>query len=590
MKPIYIVTFLMLLLWNSSMTAQQKDWQWIKQGGASSTTNNTIDPEEVYDIATDSDRNVYVVSPMGYLNPQIDGHQKNYYGGGNDVQNDYALASFACDGSYRWSKIIGGRGYEPAPYIETDNNNNLYMAGSSYRCDGQNYPFRIENDTILSNNTNQDCSLGYITKFDENGTMLWFEQPMDRDSSSTLGGGATEFGSVSITIDKSSEELHWLVSIPSGSYDNGNYVNTRPGNTYHILKYDSNGNFLGGTYLDIQLTGIAINYLKMYRNPNNGNYYFTGRRADNGNQPSTATIGGQQVTGSFYLASFDAQGNFKWLRQNTTSFQGLGSTIYGLDFDNQNNIYMGGGFLGFGYDTFLGQTINEQIAPSFVMKTNPDATQVDWFSYNDYGSAWSRGDIQLKGNTLYLTDQGATQVNWGNQTVNINNSGEGTEILLATFDKTTGDCTGLDFIAGNNGHPDRGSALAIDANGDVLIGGQFEHTLYDSNGGQVMNPNPSNTNFFIAKYATEPCPVLGTNAWKTQSIKLWPNPANRSIHVSVLSPSSYRIYTITGQLVKQGKLNTGENSLNIQELPSGLYLIETTNKQGNKQVKKIVKE
>ena len=581
---IILITF---LIWSSSITAQQKQWQWIKQGGASSTTDNTIDPEEVYDIATDSDRNVYVVSPIGYLNPQIDGHQKNYYGGGNDVQNDYALASFACDGSYRWSKIIGGRGYEPAPYIETDNNNNLYMAGSSYRCDGQNYPFRIENDTILSNNTNQDCSLGYITKFDKNGTMLWFEQPMDRDSSSTLGGGATEFGSVGMTIDKSSGELHWLVSIPSGSYDNGNYVNTRPGNTYHIFKYNSNGNFLGSTYLDMQLTGYAWSSLKMYRNPYNGHYYFTGSREPS----SSATINGQQVTGSLYFASFDAQGNFKWLRQNTYN-QAIGSNIYGLDFDSQNNIYMGGVFLGFGYDTFLGQNISEQIIPSYVMKTNPDATQVDWFSYynTSSGQGWANGDIKLKNNTLFLTNQAGKQLTWGNQTVNINNSGEGTEVLLATFDKTTGDCTGLDFLPGNNGHPDRGSALAIDANGDVLIGGQFEHTLYDSNGGQVMNPNPSGTNFFIAKYATETCAELNSNTWKTQSIKLWPNPAYRSIHISVLSPSNYRIYSITGQLVKQGKLNTGENSINIEKLPSGLYLIETINKQGSKQVNKIVRE
>ncbi|MBB4117904.1 hypothetical protein GGR32_000176 [Mesonia hippocampi] len=587
MKPIYIVTFLMLVL-SSSITAQQKQWQWIKQGGASSTTDNTIDPEEVYDIATDSDRNVYVLSPIGYLNPQIDGHQKNYYGGGNDVQNDYALASFACDGSYRWSKIIGGRGYEPAPYIETDNNNNLYIAGSSYRCDGQNYPFRIENDTILSNNTYQDCSLGYITKFDKNGTMLWFEQPMDRDSTSTLGGGANKFTSFNTAIDKSTSIIYWLTYIPPGSYDNGNYVNTRPGNTYHIFKYDANGNFLGAVYLDIQLTGIAGNYLKMYRNPNNGNYYFTGRRFDNGNQPSTATIGGQQVSGSLYLACFNPQGDFQWLRQNTYN-QGVGTIIYGLDFDNQNNIYMGGVFLGFGYDTFLGQSVPEQIVPRFVMKTNPDATQVDWFSTDSQGFV-SKAGFRMKNDVVAFTaGAGRTNFTWGNKSISITSDGT-FEPLLAFFDKDTGETLELTFIPGNPGNSDNGTALDIDANGDVLLGGALKHTLYDANGGQVMNPNPSNTNFFIAKYALEPCPELGTNTWKTQSIKLWPNPANREIHISVLAPSSYRMYIITGQLVKEGKLNTGKNSLNLQELPSGLYLIETTNQQGNKQVKKIVKE
>ena len=585
MKLIYILSCLLLLLWNNSMTAQQKDWQWIKQGGASIEGDET---EETYDIATDNDRNVYAVSAMGIYNLQIDGNTKTFYGSPAGTLGDYALASFACDGTYRWSKIIGGNHSETPPVIETDDNGFLYMAGKFNSCDKDepyHYPARIENDVILDQ-TSTSCSLMFLTKYDKDGTMLWFKQPM-APTTSSIAASHSDSGGLVATANG---DLHWLVRIPQGTYANGAYTNNQPDDTWHILKYDSNGNFLGGAYLDIRLPGIPRKYLKMYRNPYNGNYYFTGRRSANGSQPSTATIGGQQITGSFYLASFDAQGNFKWLRQNTTSFQGLGSTIYGLDFDSQNNIYMGGGFLGFSYDTFLGQTISGQIAPSFVMKTNPDATQVDWFSYNDYGSGWTRGAIQLKDNTLYLTDQGATQVNWGNQTVNINNSGEGTEILFATFDKATGDCTSLDFLLGNNGHPDRGSALAIDVNGDVLIGGQFEHTLYDSNGGQVMNPNPSNTNFFIAKYATEPCPVLGANAWKTQSIKLWPNPASREIHISVLSSSSYRMYTITGQLVKQGEFTAGENSLSIQELSSGLYLIETTNTQGNKQVKKIVKE
>ncbi len=581
MKLTYIVTFLTLML-SSFMTAQQKEWQWIKQGGASIEGDET---EEAYDIATDNDRNVYAVSAIGIHNLEIDGNTKTFYGSPAGTKSDYALASFACDGTYRWSKIIGGKNDETPPVIETDDNGFLYIAGKFNSCDEDEqfkYPARIENDTILDQ-TSSSCSLMFLTKYDKDGTMLWFKQPMPPTTRSI----ALSHTDSDDLVATGNGDLHWLVRIPQGTYANGAYTNNQPDDTWHILKYDSNGNFLGGVYLDMQLTGYAGFSLKMYRNPYNGHYYFTGSREPN----SSATIGGQQVTGSLYFASFDAQGNFKWLRQNTYN-QAIGSNIYGLDFDNQNNIYMGGVFLGFGYDTFLGQNISQQIIPSYIMKTNPNATQVDWFSYytTSSGSGWANGDIKLKNNTLFLTNQAGKQLTWGNQTVNINNSGEGTEILLATFDKATGDCTGLDFIAGNNGHPDRGSALAIDANGDVLIGGQFEHILYDSNGGQVMNPNPSNTNFFIAKYATEPCPELGTSTWKTQSIKLWPNPANRSIHVSVLSPSCYRMYTITGQRVKEGKLNTGENSIDIEKLPSGLYLIETTNQQGNKQVKKIVKE
>ena len=341
MKLTYIVTFLTLML-SSFMTAQQKEWQWIKQGGASIEGDET---EEAYDIATDNDRNVYAVSAMGIHNLEIDGNTKTFYGSPAATKSDYALASFACDGTYRWSKIIGGKNDETPPVIETDDNGFLYMAGKFNSCDKDEqfkYPARIENDTILDQ-TSSSCSLMFLTKYDKDGTMLWFKQPMPPSDGSLAFVHTDSRGLVAT----GNGDLHWLVRIPQGTYANGAYTNNQSGDTYHILKYDSNGNFLGGTYLDMKLPGIAINYLKMYRNPNNGNYYFTGRRSANGSQPSTDIIGGQQITGSFFLASFDAQGNFQWLRQYTTSFQGFGSTIYGLDFDNQNNIYMGGVFFRF---------------------------------------------------------------------------------------------------------------------------------------------------------------------------------------------------------------------------------------------------
>ncbi len=106
MKLFYPILFFILLL---TTTLNAQDWQWIRDGGSAA---NTTEYEQVTDMVTDADRNVYVLSPVGDLGLNIDGNTKFFLGDSGGVIHDYALASFSCDGTYRWSKIIGGGGGE----------------------------------------------------------------------------------------------------------------------------------------------------------------------------------------------------------------------------------------------------------------------------------------------------------------------------------------------------------------------------------------------------------------------------------------------------------------------------------------------
>jgi hypothetical protein len=91
---------------------------------------------------------------------------------------------------------------------------------------------------------------------------------------------------------------------------------------------------------------------------------------------------------------------------------------------------------------------------------------------------------------------------------------------------------------------------------------------------------------------TEPCTARGdffangpftqTNisvfeAAKFATTKLYPNPANNVINLDInegFDEEVYLIYSIQGQIVSAGTLHSGENSISIAGLKSGLYQIK----------------
>lgn len=101
-------TILILLI---ALSAHSQTWQWGKRGGSTDnlSTIGSSRREEVIAMATDSQKNIYVLSPVGQTLLNIDGNPKTNYGDSSS-KTDFALSSFSCDGTYRWSKIIGGEG------------------------------------------------------------------------------------------------------------------------------------------------------------------------------------------------------------------------------------------------------------------------------------------------------------------------------------------------------------------------------------------------------------------------------------------------------------------------------------------------
>jgi hypothetical protein len=558
------VSFVFILL--LSFISHCQTWQWGKRGGSlEAIPGGSLRQEETYFLTTDSHKNIYGLSTVGKTGLNIDNVVKSNF---DDIPAplDIALFSFACDGTYRWSKIIGGIGPETISSIKIDAQDNIYIAGRLGICNQLGYPPRIDNDFVQDYT---DCRIMFIAKYNTNGILQWIKKPQAVSVDQTTDSGAFSRG---LEIDDLGN-LYWLCWLPQGTYADGAYTNSSTDRKWVVLKYDSNGTFLNAIPIDMQTSQGYAYFLKFQRNPYNGNFYFY---SVTGDEPSDfATIGGNSVTHSTFLACHNANGAYQWHRENTYVQSGT-FYLYNLDFDAQSNIYIGGKMFGLGFDNFLGFTIPEGISPGFVMKTNPTATQILWSSYHNKSSE-NYGGIVLNNNELgYTSYCFGTDFTWGGQSLNASATNQGQEVLLARFNKDTGACLGLTKIPGNIGPNDVGASITADRSGDYIVGGAIGGTL-TFNSGQIVNGG-SQSDFFIAKYAPQICSPLSITQNPIPSIKLFPNPTKGRIQFDN-SHSHFQkatVYDLLGQeVIKPFDLRQGENaSLDLKDLPNGIYMVK----------------
>jgi len=564
-----------------SVFSYAQSFQWIKDGGSAQNLASH-DYEQVHSIATDSQKNVYVLSKVGMSNLNIDGNPKDNYDHPSSFPTDVVLASFTCDGTYRWSKIIGGGNTEEISAVQVDSQDNVYIAGKMMTCnDGsafQPYPGRIEDDYAFTNSTTA-CNLIFLAKFDTNGVFQYIKRPQFP----TTPSNALSY-TRSNNFQIHDDILYWFVWLPPGVYADGAFTNsTTETHAPYVLKYNMDGTFIEATQLGTN-QGFFNVIVKYYRNPYNGHYYMTFAKLS----PTNFSINGQPIDNAAALVCYDQNGNLLWIRENTQVLAGS-LFIYALDFDTQNNIYIGGKIAGAAIDSFMGFTASFS-SPAFVMKLDANAENVLWASHHNTVATSGYGAIVYKGTEVAFTGWCAgTNFTWGTQSIYVTAPNQGQDVLLARFDSTSGACLSLHNIPSTVGSTDRGTAIAVDASGDYLIGGGFAAQIFDTYGNVVYNEG-GDTDFFIAKFASEPCTPLSQESFETNSIKVYPNPAKHTLTVEVYESVNYELYTITGQLVKQGKLTILDNTIALQELPKGYYLLRIGDEKGNRHSVKVMKE
>jgi hypothetical protein len=393
---------------------------------------------------------------------------------------------------------------------------------------------------------------------------------------------------MSLNFQMQNDIIYWYVWLKPGTYADGAFTNSNSADIYtpYVLQYNLDGTFISATQLGtIQTT---YTFVKYYRNPNNGFHYATIIKGDSS---STFSINGQPVVNSAALVCYDNNGTFLWKTEDTTTTTGR-ILLNDLSFDPQNNIFIAGSIGGLNGNSFLGFS-NSLYGAGFLMKTNPTATSSLWASSpsnSTTGRATPRA-IYNNGSEIAITSSaGAGPIlTWGSQTITVAGSNQGTDVLLARFNSATGACISLNKITSSTPSSDFGSAITKDASGDYIVGGGFGGALYNVNNVATWNEG-GDTDFFIAKFATQPCQPLSSESFEETNIAIYPNPVQNIFTVPVKENTKYQLYTITGVLVKEGSVTTAENTISISELSSGCYVLKLQSESNKIETVKVIKE
>ncbi|MFY7665918.1 T9SS type A sorting domain-containing protein [Flavobacterium sp.] len=553
-----------------------QSWPWGFRGGAVDDTSNA--PETVLSLQTDSQKNIYALARVGYAGIFL-GNQLIQPNGDAITKNDVVLFSLNCTGELRWYKVFGGRSEERVGQLAIDENDNIYFAGTVSSCapvGDINGPAAFFGEFDF-NNTLEACSRSILAKINSDGDFIWIRRPQPFLSQSEAQG--------TVNVDLLRDEtgtLHWFMSMRSGTFCDGQYTVPQGGSKHHILKYDTDGNFVQGISLNMSIDILPLP--KFYRNPNNGHYFFTNYR----DPENVVSFNGTPITGTGYLASYDQNGNFLWVRQTTSANEVSAMIPHGLDFDSNNNIYLGG-VLGnlTGSNSFLGFAIPpEQFQRTFVLKCNPTAETVIWAHHNNkFGQL--TGTTKIINDELYWASNGVTTVTWSGQSFTVATTSNSRH-FAAKFNLETGACTGGFWIPSTQGGFNYFNDITQDASGDLILGGQFTGSVNLDNN-QTLTQSGGSSDFIIAKYAAQACSPLNTNDLPFEQVQLYPNPVKDVFVLQVAQTAKYQIISLNGTIIKNGTANQGSNSIQVSELPPGIHLLKLIFENSEIEIRKLLK-
>jgi len=237
-------------------------------------------------LTTDLNGNVYIAgSTLGTIE------------GTFQVDSDAWVIQYDSQGNLVWNQQLGSGGFDSTTGVATDIDGNIYISGFS---------------NGITDGANGGGSVGWVTKYDSQGTLLWDRQ-LDASGSETSAGIVTDlFGNFYISGDT------------TRSADGPDSENTDA----WVAKYDGEGNLLWNQ----QLGSAEFDYSQAVTTDSEGNVYLAG--GTNG-----AIDGGNAGLNDAWVAKYDTQGNLLWTDQLGTVGNDASE---GVTTDSEGNVYVSG--------------------------------------------------------------------------------------------------------------------------------------------------------------------------------------------------------------------------------------------------------
>ncbi|MBA4133920.1 MAG: hypothetical protein C0525_04250 [Flavobacterium sp.] len=556
---------LILLLLCPFAGAYSQSWQWGKRGGGNGV-NGFDYQEEVRAIETDSQGNVYIFANIAPGGIDIDGNTKAGYG-----SDDCVLASFACDGSYRWSTIVGGVGEDFIQNMQVDANGDVYVIGKTTYGSQFQELFHFDATTVLPF-SNVNLKRIYVAKYSgATGNILWYKFPQPNGWTNSQ-----YFESAFYDFDLTSDgKLHILSRLRDGVYADGQFNNTVVGLNYFILQYDTSGNFVSAVPLDMNVSQ-SIDKRKMCtvkKHPINGNYYIAGSKSTN---DATISIGGQTLTSPYYVSCFSATGQFLWVKTVTASATAGNRELNDFAIDSDGNLYITGTCEdGDVYDNYTVQSGSIYSKP-YLFKLNSDGNLIWGTNAITFGLVRGRA-ISINGNEVAVSPD-FHMLTWAEGSYPVVPNG-GADASIFRFNKTTGAYIDKTKLSSVNGANEFINYMTTDVFGNYVVGGRFSSNLI-VNGSTTLSSDDSESDFFVAKFGTADC-TLGLEDHDHSQLRIYPNPTQEMVYINLEEPFGYVVYNMLGMRVLEGQKANGDLGIDVNALGSGHYLLQITQDNGN---------
>ncbi|WP_276133349.1 PKD domain-containing protein [Polluticoccus soli] len=481
-KYLLLVSFYLLPF---SLTAQ--DWRWTVKGGSMDQNPSNPPEEEVVDMATDPNGNVYVLSLVNQGNAYVAGMNKQSYG-----SSDWMLASFKCDGTLRWAKVIGGPKSDYPAAMAIDHNGGVYVSGQISLNGGGSFVGNIDADATVP----QGAKGLYLIKYDTSGNYQWYKTPQ----ADTVTPQATQYTySIDMAVEPNGA-LHWFCNLPKGEFGGpGGFVSNALG--VYMLKYNAAGNFGGGMNLDISFAGTSATGAKMVRNHKSGRLYFAG---NTGLSTNVVKVGSATLSGTMYVICLNSSGQVEWYRQNTdpdSYSRFTGRPVL----DEAGNLYLTGEGRPSGqtsqatsFNGFVIQDNGNASMRPLVIALNPDGNNIWATAATNVNAAGGGTNIALRNSgEVWVISSFTGSIKWLYYNTTYNLPGANYKILITRFHTQTGKVLGMDTIMGNSGTKVYPTAIAATRD-NVFIGGKMEGSV--TKGGNTVTKTGGLYDWFVTKY------------------------------------------------------------------------------------------